>query len=76
MKDINRWILLVVIMIASLAIAIDHITHQRPVAGSLGGQLPDDMVDAAGYGIASDDGSDDELDDELDDESDDESDED
>jgi len=60
MKDINRWILLAVIMIASLAVAIDHITHQRPVAESLGGQpIPDDIVDAGGYGIASDDESDD-----------------
>lgn len=60
MKDINRWILLVVIMIASLAVAIDHITHQRPVAESLGGQpISDDMVDAAGYGLASDELDDD-----------------
>ncbi len=55
MKGLNRWIMLVVILLAGIAVAVDHFNHHRVRPEVQGGlPLPDGDVEVGGYGTASD----------------------
>lgn len=53
MKGLNRWIMLVVIVLAGIAVAVDHVSyhHARPEAQG-GLPLPDGDIEVGGYGAA------------------------
>ena len=55
MKGLNRWIMLVVIVLAGIAVAVDHFSYHRtrPEA-QVALPLPDWDVEVGGYGAASD----------------------
>jgi hypothetical protein len=56
MKGLNRWIILAVIVLASIAVAVDHVTYHRPEPEAQGGlPLPDLDAEAGGYGTVYDD---------------------
>jgi len=55
MKGINRWIMLVVIVLAGIAVAVDHVSFHRTRPEAQGElPLPDWDVEVGGYGAASD----------------------
>ena len=55
MKGLNRWIMLVVIVLAGIAVAVDHVSFHRTRPEAQGGlPLPDWDVEVGGYGAASD----------------------
>jgi hypothetical protein len=55
MKGLNRWIMLVVIVLAGIAVAVDHVSFHRTRPEAQGElPLPDWDVEVGGYGAASD----------------------
>ena len=55
MKGRNRWIMLVVIVLAGIAVAVDHVSFHRTRPEAQGElPLPDWDVEVGGYGAASD----------------------
>jgi len=58
MKGVNRWIMLACIVLAGIAVALDHVSHQRPNAEAQDGAPLPEQPEAGGYGTASDDSED------------------
>jgi len=55
MKGLNRWIMLAVILLAGIAVAVDHFSYHRARPEAQGElPLPDGDVEVGGYGAASD----------------------
>lgn len=55
MKGLNRWIMLAVIVLASLAVAVDHVTYHHTEPEVQGEPLlPVIEAEAGGYGSVSD----------------------
>ena len=54
-KGLNRWIMLVVIVLAGIAVAVDYVSYHGARPDAQGGlPLPDGGIEAGGYGTASD----------------------
>ncbi len=55
MNGLNRWIMLAVIVLASLAVAVDHVTYHHTEPEVLGEPLlPVIEAEAGGYGLVPD----------------------